>query len=247
MGNGRNAPGSGSGGGGGGAQHPIYPIEGLSPYQNKWTIKARVTSKSDIRHWSNQKGDGKLFSFNLMDETGEIKVTAFNDQVDQWEKFVVEGQVYFLSKAKVGIAKKQFSNVNNEYEITLESGTDIQLVRDSRFSHLSLLTPHAVLLFILLPHPQCTDTDNVPQIKYSFVELARLAECQANDMIDVIGIVKDIGETGTITSKATQKPVRPRRALLSRLAQRAHADARMCLLLCSLYVRADRQAGDHDC
>lgn len=63
-----------------------------------------------------------------MDETGEIKVTGFNDQVDAWEKFIEEGKVYFLSKAKVGIAKKQFSNVNNEYEITLESGTEISLV-----------------------------------------------------------------------------------------------------------------------
>ena len=48
---------------------PIYPIEGLSPYQNKWTIKARVVNKSDIKHWSNAKGEGKLFSVTLMDET----------------------------------------------------------------------------------------------------------------------------------------------------------------------------------
>lgn len=29
---------------------PVYPIEALSPYQNKWTIKARVTFKSDVKH-----------------------------------------------------------------------------------------------------------------------------------------------------------------------------------------------------
>ena len=29
----------------------IYPIEGLSPYAHKWTIKARVTQKSDIKTW----------------------------------------------------------------------------------------------------------------------------------------------------------------------------------------------------
>jgi replication factor A1 len=36
---------------------------------NRWTIKARVTQKSDIRHWTNQKGEGKVFNVTLMDES----------------------------------------------------------------------------------------------------------------------------------------------------------------------------------
>ena len=136
--------GAGGVGGGGpsgsGQSHPIYPIEGLSPYQNKWTIKARVTNKSDIRHWSNQKGEGKLFSCTLLDDTGEIKATGFNDTVDLFYNILEEGKVYFISKARVGIAKKQFSNVNNEYEISLESGSEITLV--------SCAFPISVLLYI---------------------------------------------------------------------------------------------------
>ena len=132
MGGGGGARGGAGGGGGiqngGGQSHPIYPIEGLSPYQNKWTIKARVTNKSDVRHWSNQKGEGKLFSCTLLDDTGEIKATGFNDTVDLFYNMLEEGKVYFISKARVGIAKKQFSNVNNEYEISLESGSEISLV-----------------------------------------------------------------------------------------------------------------------
>lgn len=120
--------GGGAGASSSGQQHPIYPIEGLSPYQNKWTIKARITNKSDIRHWSNQKGEGKLFSCTLLDDTGEIKMTGFNDAVDNFYNVLQEGKVYFISKARVGIAKKQFSNVNNEYEITLETQSEISLV-----------------------------------------------------------------------------------------------------------------------
>lgn len=60
------------------------PINGLSPYQNKWVIKARVTAKPPIRTWSNAKGEGKLFSMDLMDESGQIRVTAFRDQVDKF-------------------------------------------------------------------------------------------------------------------------------------------------------------------
>jgi replication factor A1 len=43
------------------------PIARLNPYQNKWTICARVINKSDIRRWSNSKGDGKLFSVTFAD------------------------------------------------------------------------------------------------------------------------------------------------------------------------------------
>jgi replication factor A1 len=39
-----------------------------------WTIKARVTAKSEIKHWSNQRGDGKLFNVTLMDETVSFHV-----------------------------------------------------------------------------------------------------------------------------------------------------------------------------
>lgn len=61
-----------------------HPIVGLSPYQNKWVIKARVTSKTPIRQWSNARGEGKLFSMDLTDESGEIRATAFKDQCDKF-------------------------------------------------------------------------------------------------------------------------------------------------------------------
>ena len=45
--------------------------------QNKWTIKARVTSKGDVRTWNKSTGSGKLFSMDLMDESGAIRVMSF--------------------------------------------------------------------------------------------------------------------------------------------------------------------------
>lgn len=114
-----------------GRAHAIYPIESLSPYQNNWTIKARAMNKSDIRTWVNQRGEGKLFNVTLMDESGEIRATAFNAAVDLFYDKIQEGKVYLVSKAKVNLAKKKFSNVNNEYELTFERNTEVEEVRYS--------------------------------------------------------------------------------------------------------------------
>lgn len=77
-------------------QRATIPISGLSPYQNKWVIKARVTAKPAIRHWSNAKGEGKLFSMDLMDESGQIRVTAFRDLVDKFYDMIEVRTMQFM-------------------------------------------------------------------------------------------------------------------------------------------------------
>ena len=63
-----------------------------------------------------------------MDDTGEIRATGFNQAVDElYDKFE-EGKVYFVSKARVNLAKKKFSNVNNDYELSLERSTEVEPV-----------------------------------------------------------------------------------------------------------------------
>jgi hypothetical protein len=63
----------------------IFPIASLNPYQHRWTIKARCTFKSEIRHWQKEgKGSGQLFHVDLLDESGEIRATFFNDAVDKF-------------------------------------------------------------------------------------------------------------------------------------------------------------------
>lgn len=111
----------------------VSPIESLSPYQNRWEIRARVASKSDVRHWSNTKGEGRVFNVTFADETGEISATGFNNAVDAFYNKLEKGKVYYVSKARINIAKnKKFSNVNNEYEMALDDrNTIIEEVRNS--------------------------------------------------------------------------------------------------------------------
>lgn len=107
----------------------IYPIEAISPYSHKWTIKARCTSKSNIKNWHNRNGEGKLFSVNLLDDSGEIRATGFNDLCDMLYDLFREGEVYYISSpCRVQIAKKQFTNLNNDYELTFEKDTVVEKV-----------------------------------------------------------------------------------------------------------------------
>ena len=158
----------------------IYPIEALSPYSHKWTIKARCTSKSEIKTWHNRNGEGKLFSANFLDESGEIRATGFNDQCDMLYDLIQEGNVYYISSpARVQIAKKQFSNLNNDYEITFERETVVE---------------------------KAEEQDGVPQVRFNFTGIGDLQTVEKDTTIDVVGVLKDVSEVSQITSRTTSKP-----------------------------------------
>lgn len=68
---------------------PIISIYHQLPlYTFRWIIRAKVINKSDIRKWENSKGVGQLFSFEIADESAEIKCTAFKELVDQFYDMV---------------------------------------------------------------------------------------------------------------------------------------------------------------
>ncbi|XP_011874694.1 PREDICTED: replication protein A 70 kDa DNA-binding subunit-like isoform X2 [Vollenhovia emeryi] len=92
------------------------PIAALSPYQNRWVVKVRVTSKSPIKTWSNSRGEGKLFSMGLIDESGEIRCVAFRDMCDKF---------YDRIQCTLKMANKQFNTLKNDYEMVITRDTVI--------------------------------------------------------------------------------------------------------------------------
>jgi replication factor A1 len=68
------------------------------------------------------------FTFFLSSSKGEIAATAFNDQVERLYDYLQEGNVYTITKAKITMNNKRFSNLTNDYELHLESSTEIKLV-----------------------------------------------------------------------------------------------------------------------
>ena len=161
----------------------IHPIEALSPYAHRWTIKARCTHKGEIKTWHNKNGEGKLFSANFLDDSGEIRATGFNDAVDQWYEVLQEGGVYYISApCRVQLAKKQFSNLNNDYELTFEKDTGIE---------------------------KAEDMEGVPQVRYNFRTIADLQTIDKDGLIDCIGVLSDVGEVQELSLIHISEPTRP--------------------------------------
>nr|XP_057936409.1 replication protein A 70 kDa DNA-binding subunit [Doryrhamphus excisus] len=161
-----------------GGAFKVVPIASLNPYLAKWTIRVRVTNKSSIRTWSNSRGDGKLFSMELVDESGEIRVTGFNQEVDTFYSLIEVGKVYYISKGSLKVANKQYTSVKNDYEITLNGDTSI--------------TP-------------CEENCNVPMVLCDFISIAELEKTEKDAIVDVIGVCKSVEEVTRFTTKSNRE------------------------------------------
>ncbi|CAA3024362.1 replication A 70 kDa DNA-binding subunit A [Olea europaea subsp. europaea] len=154
----------------------IIPIAALNPYQGRWAIKARVTAKGDLRRYNNARGDGKVFSFDLLDsDGGEIRVTCFNAVVDRFFDIIEVGKVYMLSKGSLKPAQKNFNHLKNEWEIFLEATSIVDL---------------------------CPDEDSsIPKQQFSFKPISEIENTENNSILDIIGIVVTVNPCVAIMRK----------------------------------------------
>jgi len=145
-----------------------HEIKDLNPYQNKYTIKARVIKKSQKKTWSNSRGEGCVFDFILKDASGEIKVTGFNDEANKYFDTIQEGKIYYLSNGKIqNVRKPEYNNTGHNYELTLMQHTQIE---------------------------QTLDRNNaVPTVDYNFVKVADIQNVNDKDKIDILVLVTKVG------------------------------------------------------
>lgn len=153
----------------------IIPIAQLNLYMNRWAIRARVTSKSDVKHWSNARGEGSLFSVELLDSSGtDIRATFFKEGVDKFYSMIETDKVYTFSGGRLKVANMQYNTCKSQCEINFDQNAEIHLDND---------------------------TGDIQQQLFDFVKIADLEAVEPNSFVDVIGVVKFVGEAATIISK----------------------------------------------
>lgn len=159
------------------------PIAALNPFQNKWFIKGTVQKKSDMRDFKNKTG--KLFTFEIFDRTGSIKIISFNEAAHLFFDLVKDETVIEISRATVKMTNKQFNTCSSDYEIHLD--------KNSYYDTL----------------------DEKPiDVKYDFCKINEISSRTEKGKCTVVGIVHEVYSISTVIAKQSQKELQKRDIIL---------------------------------
>eukprot|EP00958_Prasinococcus_capsulatus_P024127 scaffold3734_cov425-Prasinococcus_capsulatus_cf.AAC.5 len=150
----------------------ILPISQLNPYSNRWTIKARVTQRSEPRSWNRNGRQGRVCSVELLDEHGgEIRCTLFTEAIDKHYDVLERGNIVLVSGGNVKPKNAQFNHTKHEFEIVLDVNSRVEL---------------------------SLDEIDIPCAHFDFVPIRDVVNVPVNSLVDVIGVVENINPPGTI-------------------------------------------------
>jgi replication factor A1 len=155
----------------------FLPIREISPYQRKWTIKARVTSKGANRTINTSTGrQTSVFSADLLDaDGGEIKCSFWGDCANKYYPTIEEGKVYTFGSGTVKVANKRFNSLNHAYEVSYDrDDVVISAVEDDK---------------------------EIETIKYNFASIRSISSRQPNASVDLCAVISKVGTYGTIKTK----------------------------------------------
>jgi len=170
--------------------NPTHQVADLNPYINRYKLKVRVDTKSQVKKISSQRFEGSVQDCIISDQSGSIKVTAWArqdmDDTVKLDKLVV-GSTYMLEGLMVKpIHNPKFNTTGHNYELTWSQNT-------------------------VASGPV---TDSPIQKNYNFVPISSLANTQADTVVDLLAWVREVGDLIQFRSKS-EKDFKKREIVLS--------------------------------
>ena len=127
-------------------------------------IKVKVINKTAIRSWKNAKSSGELASVDFEDEKGKkIRSTIFNPAFNPTFIMLTKDKVYSISNFGLKDANRKFSPIDNDYELSLYDGSNIDLLGD--------------------------ELESSVVERFNLCKIKNIPDCKENSVLDVAGIV----------------------------------------------------------
>lgn len=168
-------------------------ISDVNPFISQpWVIKARVSRKSQLRAYQKDGRTQHTFNAVLVDGTGNISITFFQEQADLFYEKVQMNKTYEVTPGQVKLANKMYNKTEHLYEIHADKETTI-------------LPVHAE------PEPFVA-----PKKIVSLKEIKQDAEkeeesgSQHRKTYDVLAVVVNVGEMAEIPRKNENRVLRKR-------------------------------------
>ena len=194
---------------------PSHKIKDLNPYQNKFRIKARVIRKSQLKHWSNSRGEGQVFDIILQDSSGEIKATGilrfFTDCFDPLRNlnkieaaFRILTPYFFFYTGFNEVAEKLYT-VFEENKVYILESAQIKPIQNRTYN----TTDHNYEL-TLNNSTKAQEigeacSKDVPTTLYSFVKISDLSNKQEKEKVDVLGVILEVQDTQDILTRTGRR------------------------------------------
>lgn len=150
----------------------------LSQYDKSIRVKGRIVKKGDLRHFKTKDGrESSLFNFVLFDGIVEIQGTFFGEQAKNWYSTLEEGKVYSISDADVKAGDK-FNMTKFRYVLTFGRNCQVKKLKDNH---------------------------EIEMVHFNLSSIKDIQDLENGKLIDVMGIVQELGLLAPFTLKTGEK------------------------------------------
>ncbi|KAJ8671735.1 hypothetical protein QAD02_002994 [Eretmocerus hayati] len=155
-------------------EEPI-DIADINPYLPNIFIKAKITSKTSVEVWSKNEKKSNLFSVQLLDHSGEMRMTFSADQCTSVYEKIEVGNIYDMRNTSVKKSIKKYNDIDHKFELNATKSTLIQ-------------------------KNESTPVRNI-KLKFHFEDHKSILSATDEKCKDVIAVIKETGEIVDIHSR----------------------------------------------